>query len=93
MANESWVYQGRQAHGYFGSGTSPGSGSPGVPGVIPVGDDGMPGDPARQNKQFRDVCHMLGLNQDQRELLHREIHGENCTFRELLERAMEMFPR
>ncbi len=21
--NESWVYQGRQAHGYFGNGTSP----------------------------------------------------------------------
>ena len=23
MSNESWVYQGRQAHGWFGSGTAP----------------------------------------------------------------------
>jgi hypothetical protein len=32
VQNESWVYQGRQAHGWFGSGTAPRDAAPEPPG-------------------------------------------------------------
>jgi hypothetical protein len=91
MANESWVYQGRQAHGYFGSGTSKDLSNPADRAFVPIGNDGMPRDPQRQNQQVKDVCRILKLNKIQRRLLHEDIHGDDCTFGEILKRAMEMF--
>ena len=38
-----------------------------------------------------DVCVALGLTKKQRQILHRDIHNEDCDFHEMLERGRELF--
>jgi hypothetical protein len=44
----------------------------------------------RDIKQIDAVVRKLKLSKEQRQLLHQVIHGENLTFRELLEVAREI---
>ena len=44
-----------------------------------------------QNKQFKAVSNILGLNKNQREQLHRKIKGQAFGFNELLEFARDLF--
>ena len=55
--------------------------------------DGTPKSNTAQNKQVTDICQKLGLNRDQRKILHGEIHGRNFSYKEILEIAIDLFPR
>jgi hypothetical protein len=56
-----------------------------------AGSEGTPGNNQAQNRQFRAVVKVLGLNQRQARLLHEEITGEGLGYHEILERAQGMF--
>ncbi len=51
----------------------------------------MAADNGRQNKMVRDIQVELGLTAAQRRMLHEEISGHNLTYKEIRQRAMEMF--
>ena len=53
--------------------------------------DGMPGDRARQKQQIDAIQNELGFDDDQRELLHEEVHGQNMGYHEIRARAIQMF--
>ena len=53
--------------------------------------DGTPKNNQAQNKQVDDVCRILKLTRKQREILHREISGENCSYQEKLQTAKDLF--
>jgi hypothetical protein len=55
-----------------------------------VANDGTPGDPERQNKQFRDVVRILKLDRKTARRLHDEISGENYGFHEILRIGKEL---
>ena len=54
-------------------------------------DDGTPGNNQAQNKQFKDVVRILGLNKSQSRQLHDEISGENYGFNQILQIGQDMF--
>jgi len=56
-----------------------------------LASDGTPGSNTAQNKQAGDVCRELGLNKDQRQLLHREISGQNYSYHEIAAIARDLF--
>ncbi|WP_233805496.1 hypothetical protein [Paraburkholderia sp. HP33-1] len=56
-----------------------------------AGGEGMPGNNQAQNRQTRDVATALGLNKDQAQRLHREIGGQGLGYREIMERAKDLF--
>jgi len=56
-----------------------------------AGSTGTPGNNQAQNKQFKAVVKLMGLNQHQARLLHEEITGEGLGYHEILERAKDMF--
>nr|WP_223964893.1 hypothetical protein [Burkholderia diffusa] len=56
-----------------------------------AGSDGLPGNNQAQNRQFKAVVKMMELNKRQARLLHEEISGEGLGYREILERAQDMF--
>ncbi|WP_175976716.1 hypothetical protein [Burkholderia sp. BCC1047] len=56
-----------------------------------AGSDGLPGNNQVQNKQFKAVVKVIGLNKRQARLLHEEISGEGLGYHEILERAQDMF--
>ena len=51
----------------------------------------MPGDQARQNKQVRTLAKKYGLEDDQVEILHREIGGQGYGYHEIEELIIELF--
>lgn len=55
------------------------------------GASGTPGNNQVQNKQFRSIVVELGLSKSQARELHDEITGENLSYQEILERAVDMF--
>lgn len=56
-----------------------------------AGSTGTPGNNQAQNRQFKAVVKLMGLNQHQARLLHEEITGEGLGYHEILERAQDMF--
>ena len=56
-------------------------------------DDGTPGNNQAQNKQFKDVVRMLGLNKSQARQLHDEITGENYNPQQILQIDQDMFDK
>ncbi|MGS0893141.1 hypothetical protein ACVBGC_11465 [Burkholderia stagnalis] len=56
-----------------------------------AGATGVPGNNQAQNKQFKAVVRVMGLDQRQARLLHEEISGEGLGYHEILERARDMF--
>lgn len=48
-------------------------------------DDRTPGNNQAQNKQFKDVIRILGLNKSQARQLRDEITGENYNFQQILQ--------
>jgi RHS repeat-associated protein len=54
-------------------------------------DDGTPKNNTRQNKQVDDVCRTLKLTKEQRQELHKEIHGLNLGYLEILDLAKDLF--
>ncbi|WP_320196887.1 PAAR-like domain-containing protein [Agrobacterium rosae] len=59
--------------------------------VILAANDGTPGNNRAQNRQVDAVCKTLKLTKDQRQLLHREIGGQNFGYQQILECAQDMF--
>lgn len=51
----------------------------------------MPGDQARQNKQVRTLAKKYGLEDDQVEILHREIGGQGYGYHGIEELIIELF--
>lgn len=56
-----------------------------------AGSEGTPGNNQAQNRQFRSVVKALELDKDQAQQLHQEISGENMGYREIMQRAQDMF--
>ena len=46
-----------------------------------------------QNEQVRAIKRMLNLTNDQKRILHKEIHGLGLSFQEVLDKARNMFNR
>ncbi|NTJ44997.1 DUF4150 domain-containing protein [Agrobacterium larrymoorei] len=59
--------------------------------IILAANDGTPGNNRAQNAQVDAVCRILKLTKDQRQMLHREIGGQNYGFQEIMECAKDMF--
>ena len=57
-----------------------------------LSSDGTPGNNQAQNKQFRDIVVELGLTKDQARQLHEEITGQDMSYGEIRDRAIEIFP-
>ena len=55
------------------------------------GVSGTPGNNLAQNKQFRSIVVEFGLSKDQARELHDEITGQNLSYQEIRERAIDMF--
>jgi RHS repeat-associated protein len=54
--------------------------------------EGAPGNNQAQNRQFDSAVKELGLSEEQADLLHREVTGQDMSRRQIMERAREMFP-
>jgi len=50
--------------------------------------NGTPGNNQAQNKQVNDVVKKLGLDKDERRMLHNAIGGENFSYKEILEEGL-----
>lgn len=62
----------------------------GDPNNMLTGSGGTPGNNQAQNRQVRDVVRNIGLSPSQRDLLHREISGQNLGYHEILQIAIEI---
>ena len=54
---------------------------------------GTPGNNKVQNKQVDDIAQKLGLTDEQRQRLHREISKMRFDYHEIIEHAREMFKK
>lgn len=52
---------------------------------------GTPGNNQAQNKQVRDICVRLGLSKAQQRQLHDEISGQNLSYKQIYDIAVDMF--
>ncbi|MDQ0564128.1 RHS repeat-associated protein [Rhizobium mesoamericanum] len=59
--------------------------------VLGLAGQGTPGNNQAQNKQFRDICVSLGLSKDQQRRLHDEITGQNLSYHDIKQTAIDMF--
>ena len=59
--------------------------------IRPEIEAGRDGRNQRENRQVRDIANQLGLDKDEVRMLHDEVTGQDLSFREILQRARDMF--